>query len=70
MGGVYQLSILPEGQLVLGGDFSALWTGSEWQPIMASLAGYGWIVDLDMDLQGVVWALTRSGNLFRLETGD
>jgi photosystem II stability/assembly factor-like uncharacterized protein len=70
MGGVYQLSILPEGQVVLGGDFSALWTGSEWQPIMASLSGYGWIVDLDMDLQGVVWALTRSGNLFRLETGD
>jgi hypothetical protein len=68
-GGVYQLSVLPTGQIVLGGDFSALWSGSEWQPILAGLAGYGWVVDIEIDSQGVVWAITRSGNIFRLEVG-
>jgi hypothetical protein len=66
-GGVYALSILPTGQIVLGGDFTALGTNLAWYPIATSIAGYGWIVDIEVDPQGTVWALTHSGNLFQLE---
>ena len=66
-GGVYALSVLPTGEIVLGGDFTALRSGLDWQPIITSIAAYGWIVDIEVDPQGNVWALTHSGNLFRLE---
>ncbi|OGO66170.1 MAG: hypothetical protein A2030_01920 [Chloroflexi bacterium RBG_19FT_COMBO_50_10] len=69
-GGIYALKALPTGQIILGGDFTALWTGLEWQPITTGIAGYGWIVDIEVDRQGTVWALTHSGNLFRLEIAD
>ncbi len=65
-GGIYALSILPTGQIVLGGDFTALRNGLSWQPITTDIAGYGWIVDIEQDPQGSVWALTRSGNIFKL----
>jgi WD40 repeat protein len=68
-GGVYAVSALATGQVVLGGDFNAMWTGSAWQPITAGIAGYGWISDIETDVQGITWALTHSGNLFRLEIG-
>ena len=66
-GGVYALSVPPSGQIILGGDFTALGSNLAWEPITTSIAGYGWIVDIEIDSQGAVWALTRSGNLFRLE---
>ncbi|OGO26319.1 MAG: hypothetical protein A2136_01855 [Chloroflexi bacterium RBG_16_54_11] len=69
-GGIYQLALLPTGQIALGGDFTVLWSSTEWQPIIAGLAGYGWIADIETDAQGVTWALTHSGNLFRLEVGE
>jgi len=65
-GGIYTLSTLPTGQIVLGGDLTALRAGLEWQPIITDIAGYGWIVDIERDPQGNVWALTRSGNIFKL----
>ncbi len=65
-GGVYALNTLTSGQIVLGGDFTALLDGLEWQPITTDIAGYGWIVDLEKDQRGNLWALTRSGNLFKL----
>lgn len=65
-GGIYALSVLPTGQVVLGGDFTALGNGHEWQPIGMDIAGFGWIVDIVQDPQGSVWALTHSGNLFKL----
>ena len=68
-GGIYALSVPVHGITVLGGDFTALRIGLDWQPITSDIAGYGWIVDIEVDPQGVVWALTRSGNLFRLELG-
>jgi hypothetical protein len=68
-GGVYALSIPPSGQIILGGDFTALGSNLAWEPITTSIAGYGWIVDIEIDMQGTVWALTHSGNLFRLEIG-
>ncbi len=66
-GGVYALSALPSGQIVLGGDFTAMLDGLEWQPITTDIAGYGWMVDLEKDQRGNLWALTRSGNLFKLQ---
>jgi hypothetical protein len=66
-GGIYALSVPPSGQIILGGDFTALGSNLAWEPITTSIAGYGWIVDIEIDSQGAVWALTRSGNLFRLE---
>jgi hypothetical protein len=65
-GGIYAQSALPGGQIVVGGDFTALLAGLEWQPITTDIAGFGWIVDIEQDLQNNVWALTRSGNLFEL----
>jgi hypothetical protein len=65
-GGIYALSALPTGQVVLGGDFTALRDGMEWQPITTDIAGYGWISDIEPDPKGVVWAVTHSGNLFKL----
>ena len=67
-GGVYALSVPLTGEVILGGDFTALGSNLAWEPIATSLAGYGWIVDIEIDAQGIVWALTRSGNLFRLVT--
>lgn len=65
-GGIYALSALPTGQVVLGGDFTALRDGLDWQPITTDIAGYGWIADIAQDAQGVSWAVTHSGNLFKL----
>ena len=65
-GGIYALSTLPGGQIVLGGDFTALRNGLDWQPILTDIAGYGWIVDIELDQQGGMWALTHSGNIFKL----
>ncbi|MFZ2095257.1 MAG: hypothetical protein WAV05_01340 [Anaerolineales bacterium] len=65
-GGIYALSVLPTSQLVLGGDFTALRSGLEWQPIITDIAGFGWIVDMEQDPQNNLWALTRSGNIFKL----
>jgi hypothetical protein len=67
-GGIYALSALPTGQIVLGGDFTALRKGLEWQPIVTDIAGYGWISDIEQNPLGKVWALTHSGNLFQLVT--
>jgi hypothetical protein len=66
-GGIYALSALPTGQIVLGGDFTALREGLEWQSIVTDIAGYGYIADIEQDLQANMWALTHSGNLFKLE---
>jgi hypothetical protein len=68
-GGIYALSALPTGQIVLGGDFTALWSGLEWQPITTDIAGFQWIMDIEQDPSGSTWALTRSGNLFKLGMG-
>jgi hypothetical protein len=68
-GGVYALAALPYDQIVLGGDFTALRAGHDWLPITTDIAGFGWIMDIAVDPQGNVWALTHSGNLFRLEVG-
>jgi hypothetical protein len=68
-GGIYTLSVLPAGQLVLGGDFTALRIDYSWQPITTDIAGYGWIVDMEQDPQHNLWALTHSGNIFKLELG-
>jgi hypothetical protein len=65
-GGLYALSATVSGQIVVGGDFTALRAGLEWQPMRTDIAGYGWIVDIEQDAQNNVWALTRSGNLFEL----
>jgi hypothetical protein len=66
-GGVYALSVPPSGQIILGGDFTTLGSDLTWNPITTSIAGYGWIVDIEIDSQGTIWALTHSGNLFRLQ---
>jgi hypothetical protein len=68
-GGIYALSVPPSGQVILGGDFTALGSSLSWEPITTSLAGYGWIADIEIDSQGLVWALAHSGNLFRLKIG-
>lgn len=68
-GGIYALTALPTGQIVLGGDFTALRTGLDWQPIITDIAGFGWIVDIEQDPLGNLWALTRSGNIFKLIVG-
>ncbi len=68
-GGIYAMSTLQTGQLVLGGEFTALRDGFEWQPITTDIAGYRWIVDIEQDPQGNVWALTRTGNIFKLGIG-
>ncbi len=65
-GGIYALSVLSGGQIVVGGDFTAMLAGLEWQPITTDIAGYRWIVDIEQDLQNNVWALTKSGNIFKL----
>jgi len=65
-GGIYALASLTDGRVVLGGDFTALRRGLEWQPIRADIAGYGWIMDIEQDAQGQVWALTHSGNILEL----
>ncbi len=65
-GGIYAINTLPTGQVVLGGDFTALRSGLTWQSISTDIAGYGWIVDIEQDPQGSVWALTHSGNIFKL----
>ena len=65
-GGIYALSVLPTGQIVLGGEFTAMRTGFEWQPITTDIAGFGVIVDIELDPQGSLWALTHSGNIFKL----
>jgi hypothetical protein len=69
-GGIYTLSVLPTGELVLGGDFTALRSNLVWQPINTDIAGYGWIVDMEQDPQHNLWALTHSGNIFKLELGQ
>ena len=66
-GGVYALATLRTGQIVLGGEFTAMRTGLEWQPITTDIAGFGWIVDIEQDPQGNLWALTHSGNIFNLK---
>lgn len=68
-GGIYALSAINSGQIVVGGDFTALRSGLDWQPIGTDIAGYGWIVDIEQDPQNFVWALTRSGNIFQLGMG-
>ena len=65
-GGIYALTVLPTGQIVLGGEFTAMRTGLEWQPITTDIAAFGWIVDIELDPQGSLWALTHSGNIFKL----
>jgi hypothetical protein len=65
-GGIYALSALRTGQIVLGGDLTALRSALGWQPIVTDIAGYGWITDMAQDPQGNVWSLTHSGNLFKL----
>ncbi|HSB66473.1 MAG TPA: hypothetical protein VLD65_07835, partial [Anaerolineales bacterium] len=65
-GGIYALSALSSGQIVVGGDFTAMRNGLIWQAISTDIAAYQWIVDIEQDPQGSVWALTRSGNLFQL----
>jgi hypothetical protein len=65
-GGIYALSVLPTGQIVIGGDFSALQSGQEWQPITTDIAAFGAIEDIEQDPQGNVWALTHSGDIFKL----
>ncbi len=65
-GGIYALAALPDGRLVVGGDFTALRAGLDWQPISTDIFAYQWMVDIEQDLQGNVWALTRSGNIFEL----
>ena len=65
-GGIYSLVVPPTGQIILGGDFTTLRSGLSWQPIIADIAGYGWIADIETDTQGTIWALTHSGNIFRL----
>jgi hypothetical protein len=67
-GGIYALGTQPGGQIVLGGDFTAIRVDFEWQPIITDIAGFGWIVDIEPDLQGNIWALTHSGNIFQLGT--
>jgi hypothetical protein len=69
-GGIYAMSALPTGQIVLGGEFSTLRDGLDWQPITTDIAGFGWIVDIEQDPQGNIWALTRSGNIFKLGIGS
>jgi hypothetical protein len=66
-GGIYAISASPTGEVILGGDFTALRKGLEWQPITTDIAGYGWISDIEWDLQGNTWALAHSGNIFKLE---
>jgi hypothetical protein len=66
---MYALSIRPTGEIILGGDFTALRKGLEWQAIITDIAGYGWITDIEQDLQANTWALTHSGNLFKLAVG-
>jgi hypothetical protein len=66
-GGVYSLAVPPSGQIILGGDFTALRSGLSWQPILTGIAGYGWIIDIEPDYLGDIWALTHSGNIFKLE---
>jgi hypothetical protein len=68
-GGMYALSIRPTGEIILGGDFTALRKGLEWQAIITDIAGYGWITDIEQDLQANTWSLTHSGNLFKLAVG-
>ena len=63
------MSALPTGQIVLGGEFTTLRDELDWQPITTDIAAYGWIVDIEQDPQGNVWALTRSGNIFKLSIG-
>jgi hypothetical protein len=65
-GGIYGMSVLPTGQIVLGGDFTAMRTELEWQPITTDIAGFGYIADIEKDPQGNLWALTWSGNIFEL----
>jgi hypothetical protein len=65
-GGIYALTALPTGQIVVGGEFTAMRTELEWQPITTDIAGFRWIVDIEQDPQGKLWALTRSGNIFNL----
>ncbi len=60
-GGIYAMSVLPTGQIVLGGEFTTLRDSLDWQPITTDIAAYGWIVDIEQDPQGNVWALTRWG---------
>ena len=60
------METLPGGQVVVGGDFTAMHTGMEWQPIATDIAGYGWIVDIARDPQNNLWALTHTGNIFLL----
>jgi hypothetical protein len=69
-GGIYAMTILASGQIVVGGDFTAMRSGLEWQTIGTEIAGYGWIVDIERDAQNNVWALTHSGNIFRLVIGQ
>ena len=66
-GGIYALSALTTGQIVLGGDFTALRSGLEWQAISTDIAAFQWMVDIEQDPMGNVWALTKSGNIFQLE---
>ncbi len=68
-GGIYAMTALPTGEIILGGDFTALRKGLEWQPISTDIAGFGWITDIERDPQGKTWALTHSGNLFQLAVG-
>jgi hypothetical protein len=68
-GGIYAMSALPTGQIVLGGEFTALRDGLQWQPITTDIAAFGWIVDIEQDPQLNVWALTHSGNIFKLAIG-
>lgn len=65
-GGIYALTALPTGQIVVGGEFTAMRTELEWQSITTDIAGFRWIVDIEQDPQGKLWALTRSGNIFNL----
>ena len=69
-GGIYTLNVFPTGELVLGGDFTALRSILDWQSITTDIAGYGWIVDMEQDPQHNLWALTHSGNIFKLELGQ
>lgn len=67
-GGIYALSVPPTGEVILGGDFTTLGSNLAWEPITTGIAGYGYIADIEIDAQGVIWALTHSGNLFKLVT--
>jgi len=65
-GGFYAVAALPNGDLVVGGDVTLLRHERAWAFIATEIQGYGWIADLELAPDGSLYALTRSGHLFKL----